>query len=419
MRVVQLGKRHYAFELAWTPLEARKPSEAARADIPVEDELESGNQPVWTAVAHGSAGGVLGWGSIEPGMPSRVWSYAEALARNAKPGIYVAPVDEEQLWYVVIADGMPVPGTDVARPNDLARRLIGTMAEQYGLRVLAAAGSEIYLPGAGEFDAERIVAKVKMGPMRRASGRGKGLAAAAILGSTAVGFGLAVKMLLFPGHEGPSPATIAAQERGAYIAAARSALGAHPLPADAGWVVTAFERSRAAFPSGVGGMRLEAVVCESAVCTATYRSQVGDAPPVMEALRERAGGRLRFDTSGGVLVSIPLPKVDVVNWDDARIVDPVRESASAQEVAADTLSRFYPVEVAAPVLGELARMPASMGTAAVFSETLTVTSGFPETVQLKGLAALYAHAGFGPIRLEYNAQQFKVDFSRYIGGEPN
>jgi hypothetical protein len=419
VRVVKLGKRQYAFELVWTPLEERNPSEAARTDIPLEDEVESGNAPVWTSMSRGSgsgSSGVLGWGSIEPGMPRQVFSYAEALARNCESGIYVAPIDDEHIWYVVISDGMPVPGTDVARPNEQARQVISAMAQQHGLRVLTASGSDVFIPDSSEFDPERSVARAKISTMRRATGSSKSLVAVAILCCVVIGFCVSVKMLFFPKKNVPDAATIAGQERAAYVAAAQGAMVARTLPADAGWAVTAFDRSKAAFLNGLGGMRLEHVVCDSVACTATYRPQAAEAPPLMEALKERVGKRLRFDSTGAALLSIELPTVEKVLWDEARITDPVRDQTSAQQVAADTLANFFAVDVALPELSEIARMPPNLGTAVIFIETLTVTARFPEVVQLKGLAALYARADFVPVRLEYTNDQFRVDFSRYIGG---
>lgn len=264
MRVEDLGKHAFAFGLTWVD-QIRKP---ARSEIQARrrEADPSGRAPFYSVSIEHTGQYVLGFGM--PAIPPRgqVYSYAATLAAAGRDGIFVAPTDDNALWFCVIRGGLVVPETDRIDSADSVRSLVERFKEALGFdagSVFAADGTEVR--GAQPFDPMSAIAGIKPVRMQRlAKGAPVGLILA-IAGAAIVGFAFWHFVL----HPAPkvSPEQQRAQMRAAYLTGLHSKLADYPV--DPGWALRAY-RSARVFPAFEAGWTLHDVTCKPSSCDAVY-----------------------------------------------------------------------------------------------------------------------------------------------------
>lgn len=290
MRIETVGKRQYAFGLAWSE-GSRKPGKVAfdtqRASLAAAKRahyyyciLQSGG--------HFGLGGVV----LQTRAKGKLYSYAGTLARTQQDGLYVAALDANTLWFCVIQNGMVVPETDVvdSRPAVLAR-----IAEYRSLLNLDAesihASEDVVLPGGSQpFDAD--AAALVTGPLAlRLQSSPMALVAPAIV-VVALVLAVIVGLKFYKIHEAEVQHQIVTeQQRQTAITNYKNSVHAalSGFPASAGWAAGAVAASFARFPAFMDGWYLSEVRCVPSGCDGTYKPLTPDGPRLVSPFRDRFG----------------------------------------------------------------------------------------------------------------------------------
>lgn len=309
MRVEPIGKRQYAFGLTWSESRTRKPNRQAVAQHRrVLDATVT--QPYYYCVARAKGRYALGGGIVPKAVKGKVYSYAATLAGLHTDGVYVAEVDEGQLWFCVVQGGLVAPGTDVIEKTDVVLDAIAQYRSLLGLgaeNTFAAEG--IAIPGGAEpFDPVATLAKVKR-PVLLTSSADKSHMLVAVE-VVVVAIAATVGFHVYHAHKvAEQHKVLTAQQRQqaiqAYESGARSALASYP--ADPGWALDALAKVRSTLPLDYSGWALQQVQCQPSACTGTYVRE-REAPMAVSPFENRFGASaVQIDTEGkAIQVQVPL-----------------------------------------------------------------------------------------------------------------
>lgn len=263
MKIAVLGKRRYAFGLSWCQHDGQGLSEFVR------DKLGEGTAGVYCHMA-GAAGDKDG-GSAAYGPHNgkgRVYSYAQALASCAEDGIYVAPMEGGQIWYLALAEGRVLPGSDRCLDAADAPDTVLALASTLGLRVYVADGVEDIVPSAARFDPVGAVKQSKAKALKRVAATSSQLAGALFLAAVVGCVGVAGWYLFHEETHEVDPAVAAALVRSTYLKAVKTELQTYP--ANNRWLARAYGRAQVVFPEFATGWGLDGITCTPSQCRAVY-----------------------------------------------------------------------------------------------------------------------------------------------------
>lgn len=416
MRIVQLGKRKYAFGLAWNDSFGDDAKEAVR------DAMGEERNAYYTILRGPDHEEVLGFGSAQ--VKGSVYSYAAALASVGQDGLYVAQAGVDRVWYLLVTNGVVAAGTDRDLSEDHALDAIESLRAVYPNLPVRTHGVD--LPGANEFSLEAIVAKAKVRPMRRLATENPivgALVLTAVLG--AVGFG---GWYLFVREE-PIVIDKAAElerKRQAYITSVQMAAGS--IPRDAAWVVNAFDLARQAYPEGIAGWVLEGVSCTPQACKGTYaiaRDAQGYAlTPVWDAF-----GRDRVSLMGdkkSLEVALKLPTMEPLSYTEQDVMQPPMATGRIIDTIGVLGMKFGDVRIDGDFKTEQLNQinQAPPGTAPLIRDSFALRHDAAlDDVRVKGLAAYLSEAQFVATTLNYSTgagsipTAWRIEWVRLHGGE--
>lgn len=395
MRLGTIGKRQFAFGLQWTELHDRVPAELAREALGTEIK------GVYTTVKNKDDLTVVGYAETPEGGPSTkgaLYSYAAALTAIGKDGIYVAPVNVDRLWYVVIADGLVVPGTDQVLEVQSALTAVASMRSSFDLPVYVADDAELAIADAQRFNTEQAIAKAKVKPLRRLAQSSQWLGIVLlILVLVGIGFGAWYLFSDTPQEVvGPSAQEQAAELRAAYLVSVRGAVSTHP--ATGAWVTSAYRTAVKRLPPVIAGWRLEGVTCTPNGCSGTYVAVIGQPraiAPVIKRFGKSAVAMLSDNNS--MTVKITTPPVKRTQWTDNQILTPLPWPRAASDVAGRLPLYFADIALDGriSVVNLNTKFQAPLDANPLARETIAIKQASAlEITQLNSVAAYFAQAGF-------------------------
>lgn len=419
MRIGSLGKKRYAFGLNWVEAQDAKPHELVR------DALEGG-AGVYAVVTNSEKQSVVGYAPLVEAFKGRVISYAAALAALGQDGVYIAPVEDE-VWYVAISDGLVVPGTDQTLPAPEAMTAIGNMKALFGLPLIVVDGVELPFAADRTFDAERAVANIKSGVLRRIGGGNANLGKVIFLvvAASALAFGGWYKFLRKADVMHDDGAAMAAQVKGAYLTEMRRHVQA--LPIDPSWASRAHALSMASFPSVIAGWRQEGVMCQPTQCVATY-ALMGTAPFAVSPLHDRFGADAvaLLGDRRSLTVTMGLPPTEMAEWPDDVLLAPPGAAVPVLDAAGLVPLHFDGaiIDGAIATVNVSASITAPPGASVLYSDKLAVRQGAAlDGVRLRLLSAYFANAGFAPTSIAFSGgvgatpAGWRIELFRLHGGE--
>lgn len=418
MRIETLGKRRFAFDLAWNDNFGDDAKESLR------DAYGEGTPVVYTLIEGKDGEEILGSARITGKLKGSIYPYAAALASTGRDGIYVARPAAGQLWYVVINSGQVVPGTDRSLDEADALDALDTLRSGYPELVIYTAGVEM-LDGR-DFTLDAAVASAKVKPMKRLATENP-VVGLIVLGLVlaAVGYG---GWYLFLRKEEVKVDSAAEQARlrQLYVQKAQGAVST--VPQDPAWVLNAFDVARGSFPESISGWSLEGVTCQPAACTANYA--------------------LPKDVSGYALTPIwdRFGKETVSLMGDKRSLSVTRKLAQPKMLSYTEVDVFQPPKTGARVIDTIGRLgmlfdnvtvdgdyktenlneslQAPIGTAPLMRETFALRQDEQLTeIRLKGLASYLSYAQFVATSLSFSTGSgsitpaWRVEWVRVHGGE--
>lgn len=308
MRVERIGSRQYAFGMAWADSGSAKPRPAEVKAL--QAKLDPGRQArYYHCVVAANGRYALGGGVVASKPGGKIYSYAATLAAVAGDGIYVAPVDDTQLWFCVIREGIVTPETDVI---DESSRVLASIDGYRSLldfdasHIFSAEGVSIR-GGAEPFDPIEVVSHVRKPIVLRASGGKVSMApvvvAAALVIASVVGYKIYVAHQAAVQHK-----IVTEQQRQqviqSYRSAAQSALSAYPVDAD--WPNGAWRTIATRLPVFLAGWNLKDVSCVLSGCDANY-VRTGKSFSAVSPFTDRFGvAAVGFDPKGN-LIKVHLP----------------------------------------------------------------------------------------------------------------
>lgn len=428
MRVGVLGKRRYVFGLKWAEAHERKPASVVR------EALDAGSKGIFTSLRNEDDDrAVVGYGDLQALQDTgkgALYSYAAALAASGTDGIYVAPVDDGRLWYVVIAHGLPVPETDVTLELAEGLTAVQSMRATFGLPVLVAEGGELGIEPDDWFDPLGLVEHVKLAPLRRSGGAGNAIGAVvliAVLGCVAFGaWWLFLRKSEVDVDAAADAQALAEAQRASYLASVRAAVAAHPL--DTRWVVDAYADATRAYPGGIGGWRLDGVTCSPGTCIANY-SAVEDRPRALAPMQERFGAAnvVMLEDQKSLMVSRTVPTGSVaVEWSDNQVLAPRHWPRPASDVLGRLGLYFAKIEADGQVGVEdlgATMMPPPEARPLLREKVAIKQAEALDPIRLKGLVVYFGEEGFAPANLAFStgtggvSPAWRMEFVR-LGGAP-
>lgn len=424
MRIGVLGKRRFAFNLKW-----KEVAEGSAAEL-VREGLDASGRGIYSQVTSEDGRQVVGYAdyaSTPEAAKGSIYSYAAALAASGQPGIYVAPVDSEHVWYTVILDGAVVADTDQSLPFDSAIAAVESLRDGFALPVYVAHEATLPIEGANTFDAELIVEGVKVKAMKRIGG-GNSLAGALVLAAVVGGIAFGgYWMFIKPDkNAGKSPEEIAAEIRANYLSAMRAELQAKPT--DAGWVVAAHEQALRAFPVAQSGWLLDGVSCTPGRCVANY-SVGANEPRAVQPMFDQfpAGAVSVLPDQRSLAITLPIAPVAPVAWSDEQILSPTAWPRRAEDTAG-TL-RLYLLEAVvdgAPATTSLTgkHTPPPEARPVMEDKIAVKEADVLEPARLRGLATHFYRDGFVATSIAFSngigrtPAAWRIEFTRTGGQRP-
>lgn len=406
MHVESIAKRTYAFGLTWTESTQR----AGKADIRNQrSRLDpSGRERFYTCVIHSQGHFALGCGIAESSVKGTVYSYAATLAAHHADGLYVARVDEEHLWFAVIADGIVTPETDVI---DTTEKVLERVEDYRTLLYLDPqnihATEGIYIAGGSQlFDPIEAVAAVrKPVAMTATSGRmslGPWVYAAAAVAVVIVG------LALWHAHEAAkSKQQLSADQRKqmiqTYHLAVQAALSAYPR--EAGWVLHDWTKVTDTLPPFYAGWTLSDINCTPTGCDGTYKRQSNLSAYAVTPFTDRFGvGPVSIDPQAhSIKVHVSLQNATLI-VDDTLLHSPPPVGQQLLDWLGLTPNHVSGLsEQPTTLVVNLAT--ASGGSQVGYPAFLTETVGFngntPMVVALPSIVAWGKHAGFHVTAIDF------------------
>lgn len=309
MRVEPIGKRQYAFGLTWSESRARKPNrQVIAAQRKALDPTAS--QPYYHCVTRAKGRYALGGGIVPRAAKGKVYSYAATLAGLHADGVYVAEVDEGQLWFCVVQGGLVAPGTDVIDKTDVVLDAIAQYRSLLGLDSESTyAADGVAIPGGAQpFDPIAALAKAKHPvPLVSSSDKSHVLLIAEVAVVVVAGV---VGYHVYHAHKvAEQHKVLTAEQRQqaiqAYESAARSSLASYP--ADPTWALVALTKVHAMLPVNYSGWVLQQVQCQPSACTGTYARERGGPMAVTPFVDRFGASAVQIDTQGkAIRVQLPL-----------------------------------------------------------------------------------------------------------------
>lgn len=418
MRIVQIGKRNFAFGLSWSDNFGDDAKEAIR------DAMGEESAALYTVIKAGKGAGDDVLGYVKGTHKGKLFSYAEAVAAAGHQGIYVADMGDDQVWWLIVKDGQVMAGTD--RVLDKRDGLDAIESLRYAYPDLTVFASRIDVRNASEFAIEALVASAKVKPLKRLGTENPILGVVVLLLVLAgVGYG---GWYLFIREEKVEvdPAAELERKRKLYVAAAQSAVSS--VPREAAWVVSAFDVSRTSFPEQIAGWALEGVTCQPAACTATYAvakdAQGYAITPVWDAF-----GKERVSLMGdkkSLTVAQTLPAPEFIAYTEQEVMQPPKTSGRIIDTIGRLGMKFGDVRLDGDYktenLHEANQAPP--GTAPLYRETLALRNDeVLSDVRVRGLAAYLSEAQFVATSLNYStgsgsiAPAWRIEWTRVHGGE--
>lgn len=399
VQIESLGKYRFAWGLTWVSVEATAPAKAAR------QRLDPGSE--WLYTGHQSEDGRLAFGYTQRPKDvgkGKLYSYAQALAQVAEPGIYVAPLDGGRIWYTVITQGAVAPDTDAIEPAEAALIQVEGLREAFRLPVLVAHGFEVGIHPDQDFD-PGIVLAADLTPLSSLGGVGKAkqLLTLGVLAALVGGMGYWMFGPEEPVAFDNSAAVEAEQTRLNYLAGVQSELAT--IPRDAGWVAAAARKTFAELPEVYAGWNLREVACLATGCRGIYQP-VEDAPFSLSALEASfpEGRVVRGDAGAEVAVLVPLDVAVGLDWGDDMIESGFTHGQHITDVIGSLPTRVPGVSMNSNVQREElhVQLSAPAHFAPLVKEQFSVSGqGRMDPSRVNHAAAAFARAGFAPIGISY------------------
>lgn len=429
MRIIKIGKRQFAFDLNWNNSFG---DDAQEAVLNANGEAS----PSLYTVVEGDGEEVLGY-ALAGDTKGPVYSYAQALvkAKRDVDGIYAAPVGAGQIWFVAIIKGVVVAASDrtmdAYEAEDEVRDLLrsmdipvfaadGCLASLHDL--LASRGREIIA-----FDLEKIVAKVKLKPLKQTVKAGNSLAGMAVLAAVIAGLCYGTWAMFFKKPDSAvDPAVMAAEARSAYVAAASMELA--NLPADASWAGEAYRGAALSFPSVVSGWALDGVTCEPTSCTAVYaldKTAAGYSIAAIYALFDRQQVSVLPDKKS-LNVKVLLPARQATPYTEEEIYNPAPAATDVVDVLGALSMKFAEVDVDGELKVETLNQGLSAPADAPMLQRETFATKYAaaiDLVMLRSLSAFMADAGFVARKISYSTgsgavpPSWRIEWIRVHGGD--
>lgn len=429
MRIIKIGKRQFAFDLNWNN---------SFGDDPQEAVLNANGEasPSLYTVVEGDGEEVLGY-ALAGDTKGPVYSYAQALvkAKRDVDGIYAAPVGAGQIWFVAIIKGVVVAASDRTMDAYEAEDEVRDMLRSMDIPVFAADGClaslHDVLASRGReiiaFDLEKIVAKVKLKPLKQTVKAGNSLVGMAVLAAVIAGLCYGAWAMFFKKPDrAVDPVVLAAEARSAYVAAASMELA--NLPADASWAGEAYRGAALSFPSVVSGWALDGVTCEPTSCMAVYaldKTAAGYSIAAVYALFDRQQVSVLPDRKS-LNVKVPLPVRQAAPYSEEEIFNPAPAATDVVDVLGALSMKFAEVEVDGELkvetLNEGLSAPADAPT--LQRETFaTRYAAAIDLVMLRNLSAFMADTGFVARKISYSTgsgavpPSWRIEWIRVHGGD--
>lgn len=410
MESLTFGKRTYALGLRWVEGDpTRKPPAQVK-------EALGGGKALYCLQESSDGRVAIGFCDATKLPKTARYSFADAVAATGKDGIYALPVGRGgMLWYVVVAEGQVVPETDAVVPFEDGCSAIENLRAALSLPVYYSGAEALPMDATESFDPQGIATAARIKPLRTVGGSqaGGALVLVLVLG----GIGVGGWMVLHKGK--PSAAEVAAQQaqavRDAYLSALHQQVDV--LPADAGWVVDAWQASERAFPPAVGGWHRDGFACQPTGCAATYAAASAWAMAPIDAVFGRSA--LLSADQKTLVVNLPLT-TKTQAWTDAQLLAPIRWPRTPADTVGRLAMQSLVTLEGAPTLTNLTEgQTAPPEAQSVLKDTITVKdASYVGATQLAGLTHFFAADGYAPVTLSVvdgPSAAYRVEFQR-IGG---
>lgn len=427
MRIIKIGKRQFAFDLNWNESFGDDAQEAVINANGVAS-------PSLYTVVEGDDEDVLGY-ALAGDTKGPVYSYAQALLK-AKPnvdGIYAAPVGAGQVWFVAIIKGVVVAASDRTMDEYDAEDEVRDLLRSKDIPVFAADGclsslQDVLAAKRREiipFDLEKIVAKVKLKPLKRTVRTGNSFVGVALLTVVVVGLCFGAWAMFFREPEAVDPAVLEAEARASYVAAASMELA--KLPVDASWAGEAYRWTVLSFPPFISGWAFDGVTCEPSSCTAVYvldQTAAGYSIAAIYALFDRQQVSVLPDRKS-LNVQIPLPVRNVEPFTEDEIYNPAPADIDAIDVLGAMSILFAEVELDGDLKVEALNQGLSAPTDAPVLHRESFATSYKaaiDSVMLRNLCAFMADAGFVARKMSYSTgsgavpRSWRIEWVRVHGG---
>lgn len=428
MRIIKIGKRQFALELNWNDSFGDDAQEAVLA-------ANGESTPSLYTVVEGHDGDcVLGYAKAGD-TKGPVYSYAQALAKRDADGVYAAPLGAGQVWFVAIIKGVVVAGSDRTMEAFEAEDEVRDILRNANIPLFAADGcladlddllssrSREVIP----FDLEKIVAKIKVKPLKQTVRAGNSLVGALVLAAVVAGLGYGGWAMFFKKPDSAvDPVVMAAEARAAYIAAAGMELA--NLPGDAEWASNAYRGSILSFPSVISGWVLDGVTCQPTSCSGIYsldKTASGYSIAAVYKLFDRQNVSLLPDKKS-LNVRIEVPVRPSAPYTEEEIYNPAPSTTDVVDVLGALTMKFAEVMVDGEVKSETLNQGLSAPADAPMLYRETFATKYTEAIDLvmvRTLTAFMAETGFVANTISYSrgsgavSPSWRIEWVRVHGGD--
>ena len=315
MRVERFDNRNYAFGLDWVDA-SRKPGKDSIKSIRKRIKAPA-NSRFYTCVCQKQERYSIGAGTVSTPIKGRIYSYAASLAMRYNDGLFVARVDDVSCWFVLIRNGLVIPGTDVIDSIDAILENVAFYRENLNLPDnLVFSGPDLDISNAEVFNPEKPIAGLRRPVIltfhsthRVVAVIGGGAVIAAVLATNAI--------IIKHRKQAAAIADVAAlqiqQSISTYRHAVKGALSSYSIDGSAGPI--AWRNSIKKLPHAADGWTLHDLDCDMATCSGDYVHGQGVAFYSIERWAKHYGNMLSVhpDASGIRLrIALNVPTV-VVN----------------------------------------------------------------------------------------------------------
>jgi len=419
VRIATLGGRQFAWGLTWVEAAGRKPARV------IADALGA-DADAWYTTTGDEDAQLVGYADAVAAK-GRVYSYAAALAAVAPSGIYVAPLDDGQVWYALILEGGVGAGSDAIQPEEQALTQVQALRVAFNLPVYVMQGAGLSLPDTAEFDPEAVV-QAKVPALRRHKPASQfGRVITLLVMFSAIG-GVAWWQFAPRKLDAASgdDAALAEATRSAYLGTIRGLTAQHPTNAE--WVLRAWDVARRSLPPVMDGWRQEGFTCtpSPATCVGRYSAAPG-LPYTLRPVQQRYGVHAvrLLDDRRSIEVTVPaVGGGEPAQWTDDQVLAPLPWPTPAVDAVGELLLSHIGLEIE-PVTAEdlSAANAAPAGALPLVRETLAVKEPrLPDRLRLAGVVHRLARHGFVPVGMAVTVghgaagEAWRIEFARLGGG---